>query len=55
MVLISFTSDWLKQWRECFKPIVKKQKQITSRHSNENSSNKAALVDLFVLLSTILK
>ena len=38
-----FTSDWMKKWREFFKPIggVESAKPITFRHSNENRPNLA--------------
>ncbi len=38
-----FSSDWLRKWREIFKPITKrrnaKANAINFRHSSENRSN----------------
>ena len=57
MICFGFTSDWLKEWRENFEPIIEwsnaKPKQFTNyfRHSIENRST--SLSDWFKVLAPL--
>ena len=49
---VGFTPDWMKKWRQFFKPIVYRSdaKPIIFRHSNENRSINGD-VEIILLIS----